>query len=80
MTETCTAKIRPLPNATELVCELPLNHENSHYSVLRDYAWPGSHTGISWGEADRRTFRGDWQSCLSVGCVLPAGHRGSHEL
>ena len=74
----CDAKIRPFPHDLELSCELDAGHANSHYSVVRDYAFPGSHTGISWEEADRRTFRGDWAHCAVEDCILPSGHRGSH--
>lgn len=77
---TCDAKIRPFPHDLELVCELDAGHPNSHYGVVRDYAWKGSHTGISWEEDDRRTFHGDWAHCSDEDCVLPGGHRGSHAL
>jgi hypothetical protein len=76
----CTAKIRPFPNPTELACELDAGHDNSHYGVVRNYAFQGSHTGISWEESDRRTFRGDWARCGIFTCILPLGHRGDHAL
>ncbi len=72
----CDAKIRPLPDDTELVCDLSGPH-GLHESTLRDYAYPGSATVISWYEDDRRTFRGDWVACPAE-CILPAGHQGRH--
>ena len=81
----CDAKIRPLPNDTELVCEIKdeshYNGSNSHHATLRDYAYPGSETTIYWMEEDRRNFRGEWKNCDEfVGCVLPGGHRGNHTI
>lgn len=76
---TCDAKIRPLPDPTEIRCDG--NHEPSaegHAGTLRDYAYPGSATLISWHERDRRNFRGDWLECPERGCILPAGHPGNH--
>lgn len=76
--EQCEAKIRPLPNPTELRCEKPAGHDgDGHTAVLADYAYPGSRTRIEWMEGDRRTFRGEWEPCPEV-CSLPAGHRGLH--
>lgn len=75
---TCDAKIRPFPNTTEIICELGDVHGGMHESTLRDYAWPGSATTISWAEEDRRTFRGTWAACPRPGCELPARHRGNH--
>jgi hypothetical protein len=72
----CEAKIRPMPNATEIQCGLTGEHDR-HEGVLRDYAYPGSATKIVWDEDDRRTFRGDWSPC-PLGCILPFGHRGRH--
>lgn len=72
----CDAKIRPLPGPTEIQCGLAEAHM-LHEGVLEDYAYPGSHTVITWQEEDRRTFRGDWAPCSeTTGCVLPAEHRG----
>lgn len=74
----CDAKIRPFPNDTELECESLCDssqHEGFHEAMLRDYAYSGSATKISWEESDRRTFRGEWRPCsITVGCVLPGGH------
>lgn len=78
MTETCTAKIRPLPDETELRCELGATPHDEHQTVLRDYAYEGSETKITWADDDRRTFRGEWAPCEMSGCVLPAAHHGNH--
>ena len=76
---TCDAKVRPLPDATELTCEnAPHGPETNHRGVLRNYAYHGSRTEITWLESDRRNFRGDWLECPERGCVLPAGHHGNH--
>lgn len=72
----CDAKIRPLPNDTEIGCEKTGEH-SEHQGTLRDYAFPGSATMVSWLENDRRTFRGEWSQCRKTfGCVLPTGHQG----
>lgn len=87
----CDARIRPFPvgNDTEIACELEGKshaHEGGdldgkthvHQGVLRDYAFPGSATVVSWLEGDRRNFRGVWPGrCQQLeGCVLPDGHHG----
>ena len=77
----CTARIRPFHpvNEIELRCELETAHPTySHASTLRDYAYPGSRTVMSWVEDDRRTFHGEWPgNCsVTVGCTLPAAHHG----
>ena len=87
MPDTCDAKMRPFPNDTEVRCEV-VEHdlEAAHRAILRDYAYPGSETLITWQDNDRRTFRGDYPGrCLAgwdmpgkAGCVLPSGHRGDH--
>ncbi len=46
--------------------------------MLRDYAYPGSATQLTWMDDDRRTFRGDYVECPERGCVLPAGHPRDH--
>lgn len=74
----CDARIKPFPNDTVLTCELPAAHPGMHESTLRDYAYPGSETVVSWAEDDRRTFRGDWIECVQPNCILPANHRGNH--
>lgn len=72
----CDARIRPFPNATELTCERQAPHATEmHQTALRDYAFPGSVTLLSWEEADRRTFRGEWRPCCDA-CSLPLGHHG----
>lgn len=76
----CDAKIRPLPNNTELECEehhAEVAGDTLHKAVLRNYAHKGSITDIVWFESDRRTFRGDWEKCPTV-CAFPVGHRGGH--
>lgn len=75
---TCTAKIRPLTDGTELQCKCDDEQHVEHHSTLRDYAWPGSATTIYWQEDDRRNFRGEWRPCtllVDPACTLPAGHR-----
>jgi len=73
----CEAKIRPFPNPTELQCRLGSTHSGDHEAELRDYAYPGSLTEISWAEEDRRTYRGDWVECPATpACILPANHPG----
>ena len=75
----CDARIRPMPNDTEICCDRDDNGHTLHIGTLRDYAWPGSATTIDWDEGDRRTFHGDWPGpCPSAGCVLPAGHPRDH--
>lgn len=82
---TCTAKIRPFPNPTELSCKLDDGHDGAHVAELRDYAYPGSLTTVDWLEDDRRTFHGEWPGfCgqLSIfsdqPCPLPQGHPRDH--
>lgn len=81
----CNAKIRPFPTRSliEVACEV--NHDPAlevegleHRAILRDHAFAGSRTEITWFEQDRRTYRGDYLGpCTNaLGCVLPAGHRG----
>lgn len=67
--------MRPV-NDTELQCEDDADHGGFHGSTLRDYAYPGSATVVSWTDTDRRTFTGDFIECPVVGCIVPAGHRG----
>jgi hypothetical protein len=74
----CVAKIRPFPGPTVIVCENEVEGHTTHAAVLRDYAYPGSETVVSWDEDDRRTFRGEWSPCTSPGCILPLDHRGRH--
>lgn len=75
----CPARMRPFPSVT-LQCEREshLHEDDEHSAVLRDYAYPGSSTTITWFDADRRTFTGDWIECPQRGCILPANHRGGH--
>jgi hypothetical protein len=77
---TCDTKIRPFPNDTEISCDLEPGHDGSHHGVIRDYAYPGSATEMSWENSDRRTYHGDWPGRCEhyAGCVLPSGHRGAH--
>jgi hypothetical protein len=53
-----------------------------HQATLRDYAYPGSESVVTWLYGDRREFTGDWPGpCTEnqpAGCVLPAGHHGRH--
>lgn len=75
----CDARIRPFRpiNETELGCELVRGHVQ-HASTLRDYAYPGSKTTISWSDTDRRIFRSEFAECPTDRCILPAEHRGAH--
>lgn len=81
---TCDAKIRPFPDATEVTCERDGERHDEHEGVVRDKAWPGSETRLTWWESDRRTFRGEWRACeplsYEFGCILPRGHAGRHAL
>lgn len=74
----CDAAIRPFLNDTELGCEVDGEHRK-HVGALRDYAYPGSVTTITWDEDDRRNFHGAWPGeCYEPECKLPDGHRGNH--
>ena len=76
----CPVKMRPFPNDTEIRCEILARIEHTrHTGDLRDYAYPGSVTTMSWDDGDRRIFTGEWAKCSSPGCVLPAGHIRNHE-
>lgn len=72
----CDAKIRPFPGDLEVQCERD-HTDTKHEGTIRDYAYPGSATVLSWFEDDRRTFRGTWSPCLGY-CTLPHGHHGNH--
>lgn len=72
---TCDA--RPFPNDTEVACEVPGEH-SVHQGGVRDYAYPGSHTRISWLEEDRRNYHGTWFGPCPLCPHLPVGHSGSH--
>lgn len=75
----CTAKIRPFPNDTEIRCERKDPPHDRHESVIRDYAYPGSETKLTWDEWDQRNFHGEWSRCpWPTGCILPGTHIGSH--
>lgn len=74
---TCDAKIRPFPGHDEIACEEDGDHA-THTGVIRNKAYPGSETKLSWMENDRRTFRGVWTPCDQSDCILPAGHHGNH--
>lgn len=76
----CPARMRPFPNTLELRCERDahLPGDRTHEAVLRDYAYPGSRTTVTWYDDDRRTYTGDWIECPHRGCTLPANHRGDH--
>lgn len=75
----CDAKIRPMPNDTEIRCENGTGPHVTHGGRLRDYSYPGSVTKVTWLDDDRRNFRGDWAPCDSFrGCILPNNHSGRH--
>lgn len=75
----CDARIRPMRpiNETEVLCEEPDGHVSGHQGTLRDYAYRGSATTMSWLDGDRRTFHGEWPGGCPD-CILPLGHRGGH--
>ena len=86
---TCTARIRPFTDDTEVACEDTTQAHaddtaphRQHSGVIRDYAYPGSATTISWFESDRRNFHEGWPGrCFGTNeaaCILPAGHEGNH--
>lgn len=80
---TCNAKIRPFRpmNEIELACDLGESHSRHHGATLRDYAYPGSETRITWADTDRRNFRGLFVPCgdNDAPCILPWKHGGRHE-
>jgi hypothetical protein len=73
----------------ELRCELERPHRE-HQAILRDYAFAGSVTLITWHEGDRRNYHGDWPGQCPYKahplwhdpsqCPLPDGHPGDHAL
>lgn len=77
---TCDARIRPLPNGTEIWCHRDGEH-TTHSGMLRDYSYPGSGTVVEWNEDDRRTFHGEYPGlCDTTNCTLPAGHPRDHNI
>ena len=81
VSDRCGARIRPMVpiNDTELRCEQPDTHgEPTHTATLRDFAYPGSRTQVTWLDSDRRNFTGEWIECPVQPCTLPAHHRGNH--
>jgi hypothetical protein len=78
---TCSARIRPFTDDTEIACEREGDHDR-HEGSLSDYAYAGSRSTLSWMDDDRRTFHGEWPGACELlhGCVLPAGHHGGHAL
>lgn len=60
-------------------CALEADHEGDHRGRWQ-HNFPGTagFTNLTWQEADRRTFRGDYIGCADRGCVLPAGHPRDH--
>lgn len=77
-TNECDAAMRPFATSDVVRCELG-EHEGFHSATLRNYAYPGSETTLSWGEEDRRTFHGEWPGyCQELDCVLPRNHKGGH--
>jgi len=78
MEELCDAAIRPFPDPShEIRCE-QLKHEiGPHSGIIRNYAFPGSETRLTWYPGDRRTFHGEWPGpCKFFGCILPNNHPG----
>lgn len=82
MTVACDWAIRPFPNDTQVNCDQPhLPGEREHSGTLRDYAYPGSQTKVSWMAGDRREFQGEWPGYCGdndAPCTLPRGHHGRH--
>ncbi len=76
----CDVKIRPFwpRNDIELQCEMDSAEHETHQGTVRNYAYPGSVTVITWLTGDRRSFLGEWKPCYNKGCVLPAWHHGNH--
>ena len=75
----CDAHCRPFPTNKALDCEsTELNHI-THRATLKDYAYPGSSTEITWSENDRRNYHGNYPGdCSEPLCTLPLGHKGNH--
>jgi hypothetical protein len=65
-------------NEIELACERDHDDGDEHSATLRDYAYPGSATTVTWMDDDRRNFRLAWPGNCSLtdGCILPDTHRG----
>jgi hypothetical protein len=80
MSARCDAYMRPFPNPTEIRCTREQGHSDDlHKGEVRDYAYPGSKTVMTWADSDRRTYHGEWPGpCDSAGCILPLGHHGRH--
>lgn len=76
----CDARIQPFPDFAIVDCENDGDHcATTHRGVIRDYAWPGSETSLTWLESDRRNFTGEFIRCPGgVDCTLPTGHPGNH--
>jgi hypothetical protein len=74
----CDARVRPFRpfNELEVECRFTHPHPGLHEGVLRDYAYTGSMTVISWMASDRRSFRGEFHPCVHDGCLLPLLHHG----
>jgi hypothetical protein len=71
--------MRPFPGPEEIRCDKDehLPGDLHHRGVIRDYAYPGSETVLSWQAGDRREFTGEWPgACPHQPCSLPAGHYG----
>jgi hypothetical protein len=74
----CDAAMRLDHHDVELRCELERPHRD-HQVLLRNYAFAGSVTIMTWHEGDRRCFHGEWPGdCEVVDCTLPLGHKGDH--
>ena len=78
----CPARIKPFRriNEVEIKCELTGWHD-PHSGTIRDYAYKGSATVITWFDSDRRTYDNEWPGDCNGNegqCVLPLGHLGRH--
>lgn len=75
----CEARFRPMRpvNDIEVVCMELSDRHHWHSGAIRDYAYQGSVTVMSWADDDRRSFDGAWPGdCPN--CILPLGHHGDH--
>lgn len=77
----CDAKIKPMVDDIVVSCNGDHKKEGQHSGDLKDFAYPGSVTTITWLEGDRRSFNGDWPGqCPECNPLVhvPVGHLGKH--
>lgn len=75
---------------TDARCEKPVHlsepvaagDDMEHEGAIRNFAYAGSVTKLSWMAGDRREFTGTWPGpCTDnepAGCILHTGHHGRH--